>query len=435
MARSRSRIAILGALACTALVAACGGGSGGGDSTSGGGKTVISFWARPENPSVGIAKMFNDQSKDVEVKVTTIPDAQYATKLGAAVRGSSAPDVADIDDINTSLFAATGVAKDITAFVDKLAFKSQLNAAQMNLGTLNGKIYGVPYINGSSILIYNKGLFKKAGLDPSKPPATWAELEQDAKKITALGGGVHGYDIPGACGGCLVYTVYPLIWASGGQVFSQFGPKQTTTYANGPQTAAALEMYRRLWTSGSVAATGQSQNGSTWGSDFQAGKVGIILGTPVWIPPAKKAGVDVGVGVLPGQQGGYSTFVGGDTLIQLAKSNKDAAVQEFITFALQPKAQEYISSDWFLGPVRNDLLTADFTKKYPEVAVLLKGSQKGDVPKVIGFTAATEDPNSPWVTAFQKIVFAGADPASTLAAADRASGKLLQQAYQQQVGG
>jgi len=279
-------------LSLSLAAAACG--SGGTGSSSSGGKTTINFWVRVDNPSVGLAKMFNATHKNIHVNVTVIPDAEYVTKLGAAVRGHSGPDVADFDDINAPLFAATHITENVTRQLNSLSFKKALNPAELNLAQYNGQYYAVPYINGSSVMMYNKGLFKEAGLNPDSPPATYAQILADAQKISKLGHGIEGFTIPGACGGCLVYTVWPLIWASGGQVFSAFGRNQTTTFAQYPQVAAALQLYRKLWTSGTVASADRSQNGSTWGATFMSGKEGILFGTPVDIPVATKQGVDVG---------------------------------------------------------------------------------------------------------------------------------------------
>ena len=69
-----------------------------------------------------------------------------------------------------------------------------------------------------SVLIWNKKLFKQAGLDPEKGPTTWAEIEQDAEKVNALGNGVSGFYFSGACGGCNAFTFMPLVWASGGEI-------------------------------------------------------------------------------------------------------------------------------------------------------------------------------------------------------------------------
>src|SRR6202012_943245 len=47
--------------------------------------------------------------------------------------------------------------------------------------------------NYSMGLLYNKQLFSQAGLDPNSPPTTWAQVQQDAKQIAALGHGTVGY--------------------------------------------------------------------------------------------------------------------------------------------------------------------------------------------------------------------------------------------------
>jgi multiple sugar transport system substrate-binding protein len=430
----RKATALAAAVLSLSLAAAACGGSGGGSSSSGG-KTTISFWVRVDNPSVGLAKMFNATHKNIHVNVTVIPDAEYVTKLGAAVRGHSGPDVADFDDINAPLFAATHITENVSQQVNSLPFKKALNPAELNLAQYNGQYYAVPYINGSSVMMYNKGLFKEAGLNPDTPPATYAQILADAQRITKLGHGIEGYTIPGACGGCLVYTVWPLIWASGGQVFSAFGKNQTTTFAQYPQVAAALQLYRKLWTSGTVASADRSQNGSTWGATFMSGKEGILLGTPVDIPVAAKQGVDVGVAPIPGENGKSSTFVGGDELGIISGSSNTSADWQFIDWMLQKQAQTYVASAWYLVPVRSDMLTPSFESKYPDVAVALKASEVGSVPKTIGFTAATEDPNSPWVTAFEQIVFSGANPATVLKQADASTKQIIAQQYQQQLGG
>jgi ABC-type glycerol-3-phosphate transport system substrate-binding protein len=42
-------------------------------------------------------------------------------------------------------------------------------------------------------LLYNRTLFTSAGLDPGRPPTTWAEVRAAANKIAALGDGTVGY--------------------------------------------------------------------------------------------------------------------------------------------------------------------------------------------------------------------------------------------------
>ena len=88
----------------------------------------------------------------------------------------------------------------------------------MTVATFEDKLYGVPLYADVSALFYNKDLFTRAGLDPDKPPTSLAELRTYADKITALGGDVKGYYLPGNCAGCNIFTVGPLMWASGAKI-------------------------------------------------------------------------------------------------------------------------------------------------------------------------------------------------------------------------
>ena len=74
-------------------------------------------------------------------------------------------------------------------------------------------------------LIINRVLFKQAGLDPDKPPTTWAEVEQDAKAITKLGHGIFGYGdySAGNNGG---WHFSSEIDAAGGQMINPAGPRR-----------------------------------------------------------------------------------------------------------------------------------------------------------------------------------------------------------------
>jgi multiple sugar transport system substrate-binding protein len=85
-------VVVLGMAVASACSTSGGGSSGSGSS---GGVTTITFWARPQNPSVGLAKRWNATHKNIKVQVTTIPDQEAVTKLGAAVRSHSGPDVVD----------------------------------------------------------------------------------------------------------------------------------------------------------------------------------------------------------------------------------------------------------------------------------------------------------------------------------------------------
>jgi multiple sugar transport system substrate-binding protein len=426
MLSTKRRVRLAAVVAASLLLAgltACSGGA------SDSGKTVLTFWTRGAG-SEELVKRYNASQDKVEVQVSRVPGDQYVTKIGSAAKSGDVPDILDLDDIQGPLFASNNILLDISDKVKALPYADSLNEAQMGLATYNDKIFAVPNIAGPSVLMYNKGLFTQAGIDPSKAPSNWAEIEDAAKKVTALGNGTYGFDIPGGCAGCIAYVFYPLVWASGGEVLSDdFGAKQTTSYADSPQVAEAFSFVQKLWQEGVVNPAGQTQDGSTWGEDFAAGKLGIFLGTPEAYPAAVKAGIDVGVAPIPGKDGGTSTFVGGDLLGITAASTHHDESWDFIQWMLDKPQQEYIA-ELALVPTRLDMLTDDFAAKYPAPAAGLEAMKEGRVPKSLAWNAIAGSTTAPFVVAYQSIIFGGDDPATVLPKTDADSLDLIKQAAQ-----
>ncbi|MFE3145980.1 extracellular solute-binding protein [Streptomyces sp. NPDC059218] len=67
----------------------------------------------------------------------------------------------------------------------------------MQASSSGGKEDGVPFVADTTLYLYNKTLFAKAGLDPNKPPPTWAGITHAADAITKLGNGVTSFYISG----------------------------------------------------------------------------------------------------------------------------------------------------------------------------------------------------------------------------------------------
>ncbi|WP_173317684.1 extracellular solute-binding protein [Streptomyces fulvorobeus] len=83
---------------------------------------------------------------------------------------------------------------DISTYVKDMPYFKDIKPEFLKVFTgPDDKLYGLPNGQYSLGLIYNRDLFKKAGLDPDAPPATWEEVREAAKKISALGEGTVGY--------------------------------------------------------------------------------------------------------------------------------------------------------------------------------------------------------------------------------------------------
>jgi len=409
-----SRWLRMGAL-LTAVVAltACGGSSGGGGGgSSAGGKTVLTFWSRDSqkdfiNP---IIDKYNASQKKIQVKVTVIPQAEFVQKLGTAAATGTGPDVTSLDLVYAPFFAQAGALQDITAKAKSLPYFDKLSPTHLRLGTYKGKIYALPFTAEASVLYYNKGLFKKAGLDPAKPPTTWAALESDAEKITALGGGIKGFYFSGACGGCNVFTLSPLIWGSGGDIMQ--GEKAAL---DSPEVTDALTLYRSMWDKGLISPSAKTDDGATFGGGFGDGKLGMVGSGAFQVGSLKKdhPDLDFGVTPLPGKDGGSSSFAGGDT-ITIMKGTKNAdAAWKFVQWATDA-AQKAVAATGVV-PVRSDIAASDYVTQDPRFVLLADMMTKGNCPYSVVENALFNDSNGPWSQMIQKAVFGGGDIKATQA--------------------
>ncbi len=161
---------------------------------------------------------WNAANPDKPINLSYIPHVEMVGKIARGIATGDVPDLMGMDLIYAPQFENAGQLVDIT---DQIADWPELDTASpghMTVATFNERLYGVPLYADVSALFYNKDLYEQAGLDPEKPPTSLAELREHADAITALGGDIKGYYLPGNCAGCNIFTVGPLLWASGAKI-------------------------------------------------------------------------------------------------------------------------------------------------------------------------------------------------------------------------
>lgn len=379
---------------------------------------TISFWSRDSDQALveGLVNQWN-ASHNNQIEVTIIPASDFITKFGTAVAGGAAPDLIAIDLIYVPAFAAAEQMTDITDMANSLPYFDKLSPSHVRLATYDNKIYGLPFSAEGSVLVYNKELYRQAGLDPEKAPTTWDEIYQDAKKITALGNDNYGFYFSGACSGCNAFTFTPLIWASGGDVLSADYSQATLT---DPAVKAALDFYKKMWDEKLIPPGAQADNGTSFGSVFSTGKIGI-MGTGVFQISNLKTNfpdIDFGIAPLPGQNGGASSFAGGDSIGIPAGSKYTKEAFEFLTWVYSDDVQlEYFAKNSNL-PVRTDLSTNKYFEADPRLTVGAEAMATGKTPYSLTYNDLFNDGNGPWVTLIQSYIFDGQGDAAITAAQD-----------------
>ena len=415
--RHKQKTLVCAAVGAVALLAAaCGGSSGSTSSQSP--KTfgvnatgTVHFWARQatDGPAKALVAGFNSTHKNLKVVLHLTPPNDDTSQLATAIRAGSVPDVVGLNDIDVPTFSHEHALMNLTQYVNALPYKTSLSPGHLQLATINGQYYGLPYLADLSVLWYNKTLFKKAGLNPNDPPTSYAQIVSDALKINALGHGISGFSFAGDCQGCLGFTMLPSLWAGGQHLISGPLGTQQAHVANDPQLKTMLADYRELWAQHAVPAADQTQNGLTWGADFESGKVGILPGDYGFAAKftTKAQHAEFADAPLPAVNGGgFSTFDGGDDFVIPAGAPNASGAWEFIKWALEPQQQAKYPSEG-MTPIRSDVLTPSFAATNPYDAVALKALAKGSVEYTLAYDAVFNEPGSPWFKMFEDAVYNG----------------------------
>ncbi|MDX1060960.1 extracellular solute-binding protein [Sinorhizobium medicae] len=358
---------------------------------------TISMWVRS-----GIGDSFKEVVKaynaahENKVELTEVPFAELVQKYATAIAGGQAPDALSLDLIYTPAFAAAGQLEDLTDWAKALPYFNSLSPSHVKLGTYEDKIYGLPLTVETSIFAWNKDLYKKAGLDPEKAPATWEEITANAEKIRGLGGDTYGfYFSGGGCGGCMIFTFTPLTWGAGADILSADGKTATL---DTPQMRKAVDIYRNMIAKDLVPAGAASDNGVNFLS-FTNGKIGqqslgaFAIGTLVTQHPE----IDFGVTLIPGVDGKPSSFAGGDNFVVTKGTPKLADVKEFLEYTYSPEGQKIMAKHGSL-PTRGDIANEVLEGLDPRLKVGLDAIAVAKTPYTLQFNDLINSANGPWAT-------------------------------------
>lgn len=369
------------------------------------GPVTLTLWTRAatETQSRAYAKAYNATHEDT-VEVTAFPNEEYPAKLASSAR--SLPDLFATDVVFAPQYASQGLWLDVTDRFQALDIAGDLAPAHVRAGTWEGAHYAVPHTIDLSVLLYNKDLYRRAGLDPERPPETLTEFAEHARAVDRLGGDVDGTYFGGNCGGCVEFTFWPSVWAAGGDVLDDDGRAATI---DSPAMAEVFALYRRLYEEGVAASASRQEAGPTWLGALRDGRIGIAPGPSVWLGQIEaESGVDLGVAPIPGVDGGESTFVGGDAIGIGATSEHADAAWTFLEWTMSEQAQVEVVARNKGVPTRTDLADNRYSSADPRAVVVNSLVAKGRTPYARNFNASFNDPQSPWLTTVRGALFGDA---------------------------
>lgn len=160
----------------------------------------ITFWhamsGSREEVIKGMAERFHAANPDINLTAEfTGSYAETLTKALAAYRTGDAPTIVQVYEVGTQTMFDSGAVVPVYTLNTGEVDWGDIVQPILKYYSFDGNLYCMPFNSSTAMLYYNKDMFEAAGLDPEKPPATWAELEEYSKKIMDAGLATGGFSM------------------------------------------------------------------------------------------------------------------------------------------------------------------------------------------------------------------------------------------------
>ncbi|GLI06015.1 ABC transporter substrate-binding protein [Paenibacillus tyrfis] len=369
------------------FMAACGNGNAGDKPAAGGaenkeapkaGEPVKVVWWHSMSGELGkavdkLVADFNASQKNVVVEaVFQGTYDESLNKMKASMDSKSGPALIQVYEIGSRFMIDSKAITPMQKFIDADKYDvSQLEENILNYYTVDGKLNSMPFNTSNPILYYNKDAFKAAGLDPEKPPVTYEEVAEAAKKLSKDGKAGASFAIYG-------WFMEQFFANQGAELLNNGNGRTspaTESLLGSDAGVNTMTWWKQMIDDKTMLNLGRKTDDTK--KAFAAGQIAMTLDTTAslrGIVSAAEGKFQVGTAFLPkpkdAKDGGV--IVGGASLYIL--NNRSEAEQkgawEFIKFLTDPKQQAYWHVNTGYFPITkkayDEQLVKDNLTKYPQ---------------------------------------------------------------------
>ncbi|SAI66550.1 extracellular substrate-binding protein [Bordetella ansorpii] len=298
----------------------------------------------------GMAEQFNRENPDIRIKPVYAGSYQDSVaKALTAQKGGTPPQLAVL--LSTDMF--TLIDEDAIVPIDSVAKTEEdkkwlggFYDAFMQNSRTGGHVWGVPFQRSTIVMYYNKELFKEAGLDPERAPATWKELVEVAGKLTKkdASGNVTQWGIEIPSGGAFAYWLFQALTTPNDAILMNEAGNEV--YLDKPGVIEAAEFWHDLAYKHGVMPKGTTDWGTT-PKDFLDKKAAIVWTTTGNLTNIRSnAKFPYGVAMMPrNKRGGSPTGGGNFYVFKKATPAQQQAAIKFVKWATTPER----AADWSIA--------------------------------------------------------------------------------------
>jgi len=401
---ARGRIALLWMMTrrvfmviLVALPLGCGGRKNDGSAD----KTEIVFWHSFVSSTVpALNELIADFEREhpaISIKAQYVPTGDaLIQKLITAVQSNTAPDISWIHSNYLPNLVQANAIYPMDQFVRGPNGVSEedihdIYPSLLQAASWRGTLYSIPMEATNLGLLYNKDLFRKAGLDPNRPPQTWDELFEYAKKLTIDKDGDGKFEqvglfIPifpssGSYSDWMVWQWMPFLWQAGGEIINQ---EQTRVLFNSEAGVEALTFWKKIYDALKLRMFTPDYEAA-----FPSGQLAMAFDGPWNLPRWRDRKIEWAIGGLPAGPAKRATNVGGEYLAIFRQTKHPDQAWEFVKWLLSSEVQARWSMKSGYLPIRHGALKvkeyAEFLDVHPGLKAYVEQMEFGQSPPPIDY--------------------------------------------------
>ena len=368
-----------------------------------GDKITITFWHSFVSSTIPalneLLAMFEKEHPEITIRAQYIPTGDaLIQKLITAVQSKTAPDISWLhSDFMQDLVEADAIYKmeDFISGPDSVR-REDLNdiyPALIRYASWRGVLYSLPMEATNLALIYNKEMFRQAGLNPEQPPRTWEELHEYAKKLTfdkdgdgkfeQVGLFLPIFPAAGPLSSWMVWQWLPYLWQADGEIINE---EQTRVIFNEEAGVQALTLWQNIFNDIKL---------STFTTDydvaFASRHLAMSMDGPWNLPRFEKMmqNLDWGFAPLPAGPKKSATVVGGEYLAIFKQSKHPAEAWKFLKWIIRPEIQAFWSMKSGYLPIRHAVSKIpefqEYLNSHPNFKVFVQQMEVGQAQRPIDF--------------------------------------------------